>query len=199
MFKNFIFIMALVVSVNSFALAKKISSNTLKIEEKSSSLEWLGKKVTGQHKGQIKLKSGKIVLKGNDLVGGEFHVDMASIMNTDISSKSYRKKLENHLNSKDFFDTENYKSARLVITDVIFGKGGIYNVSAKLTIKGITRPILFDADLIYEKKKVTMMGSLQFNRVKYGIKYKSGSIFKSLGDKVIYDEVTLKFKLHASK
>jgi hypothetical protein len=35
------------------------------------------------------------------------------------------------------------------------------------------------------------------NRTKYDIKYRSASFFSDLGDKMIYDDFTLKFKLVA--
>ena len=40
-----------------------------------------------------------------------------------------------------------YKTAKFVIKDVQFGKGGFYDVVGDLTIKGKTHPISFRADV----------------------------------------------------
>ena len=56
-----------------------------------------------------------------------------------------------------------------------------------LTIKGISEKIEFVSS-IYGNKATS---SIKIDRTKYGIEYGSGSVFKSLGDKMIYDEFEL--------
>ena len=75
--------------------------------------------------------------------------------------------------------------------------GKIFHFTADLTIKGITSPVEFDAEVNETSGKLTVSGILTVNRTKFGIKYGSGSFFEGLGDKVIYDDFTLKFNLVA--
>jgi hypothetical protein len=45
---------------------------------------------------------------------------------------------------------------------------------------------------------VTATGQITFDRTKFEIKYRSGSYFEDLADKMIYDEVKLDVKLVAA-
>ena len=56
----------------------------------------------------------------------------------------------------------------------------------------------FDAEVNDASGQISATGTMVVNRTKYGIKYGSGSFFQGLGDKVIYDDFTLKFMLIAA-
>ena len=58
-------------------------------------------------------------------------------------------KLEGHLKSGDFFETEKYPTASYEITKVSKNATGDYNtlLDGNLTIKGITKPIQFNANV----------------------------------------------------
>jgi hypothetical protein len=47
-----------------------------------------------------------MVMKGNQLVGGSFVLDMTSINATDLTGE-YQQKLNGHLKNGDFFEVEN--------------------------------------------------------------------------------------------
>ena len=119
---------------------------------------------------------------------------MTSINTTDLEGE-WKGKLDNHLKSEDFFDTSKNKTAKLVIKSAQFGKGGHWDVNADLTIKGITKPIMFKANIVTKGKEVTATAKIKVNRLDYGVKYKSGKFFKGLGDKMIYDDFDLDVKL----
>src|SRR5438309_10950248 len=57
-----------------------------------SKIMWNGKKVTGEHTGEIKLKDGTITVKGKDIVAGKFDIDMSTITDTDLKDPEYNKK-----------------------------------------------------------------------------------------------------------
>ncbi|MFL9842926.1 YceI family protein [Flavobacterium rhizosphaerae] len=179
---------AFVAVLSSFAT----TAQTKKINTSASTIEWVGKKVTGQHSGTMKFKDGALTFKGGKLTGGSFTVDMTSVNVTDLEGE-YKGKLEGHLKAEDFFGTDKYKTSTLVFKSVKEKSAGIYAVTADLTIKNITKPVTFD--LTVGKDFATT--NFNIDRTKYGIEYNSGSIFDGLGDKVIYDEfelaVTLKF------
>ena len=51
-------------------------AQTKKVDISKSKITWVGKKVTGQHEGIVKLKDGYLVFKNKKIAGGKFTVDM---------------------------------------------------------------------------------------------------------------------------
>lgn len=184
--KNLIF--ALLVIISSTASATNTDHTTPKpINIETSTITWTGKKVTGQHTGDIKIKEGSLIFDHGKLAGGSFVIDMNSIKCTDLQGKS-AKKLEGHLMSDDFFGVPNHPTATLVITDVKQKKGlSSYTITANITIKGITKSITFDSTI----GKNNATANVKINRTDFDIKYGSGSFFDNLGDKAIYDDFEL--------
>ena len=167
-----------------------VTAQTKKIDASKSTIEWVGKKVTGQHNGTVNFKDGAVVLKGNKLVGGSFTVDMTSLTATDLSG-DYQGKLNGHLKADDFFGTDKFPTATLVIKKIGAKSANVYTATADLTIKGITQPVTFDMTV----NGNTATTAFNVDRTKYGIKYNSKSFFESIGDKAIYDEFELKVTL----
>lgn len=170
---------------------KSYASVDEKIMIKESKIVWEGSKVTGSHEGTVNLKSGFLIFKTGGLTGGEFVLDMTSIVCTDLSGKG-KASLENHLKNADFFDVNNYPTAELVILGA--EKGGTeqdYTINAEITIKEITQKIAFKAKI--ERKKAR--ARLVIDRTLFGIIYKSGNFFKELADKAIYDEFKMGIEL----
>jgi polyisoprenoid-binding protein YceI len=169
-----------------------VNAQTKKIDVKASTIKWVGKKVTGEHSGTVNFKEGAVVLKGKKLVGGSFTVDMTSLTSTDLTGE-YQGKLNGHLKADDFFGTEKYPTATLVIKTIGTKSKDLYTATADLTIKGITKPVTFDIAV----NENTATTAFKVDRTKYDIKYGSGSFFDGLGDKTIKDEfelaVSLKF------
>ena len=169
-----------------------VSAQTKKVNASASSINWVGKKVTGQHEGTVNIKDGALVFKGAKLVGGTFTVDMNSLTATDLKGE-YLGKLNGHLKSEDFFGTEKFSTSTLVFKTITAKAKGVYAVTADLTIKGKTSPVAFDLAVTSN----TAATKFNVDRTKYDIKYGSGSFFDNLGDKAISDEfelaVALKF------
>jgi polyisoprenoid-binding protein YceI len=163
-----------------------------KIDTKKSSINWVGKKVTGQHSGTINFSEGTIIVNGKSIRGGSFTVDMTSINTTDLEAGKGKEKLDGHLKADDFFGVEKYKTAKLEIKLISDNGDGTFNVTANLTIKDQTNPINF---VLKSNGKNTASASLKVDRTKYGIKYGSGSFFEGLGDKAISDEFELNVNL----
>ena len=171
-------------------VAVTITAQTKKIDIAGSSIEWLGKKVTGQHNGIVNFKDGALVFKEKALKGGSFTVDMNSLTATDLKGE-YQGKLNEHLKADDFFGTEKYPTSSLVFKNIEAKAKDVYTVTADLTIKGITKPIAFDITV----KGNTATTTFNVDRTKYGIEYNSKSIFSSIADKAINDEFELKVNL----
>ena len=161
----------------------------VKVNTINSTVKWKGSKVTSSHEGNIKLSSGKLILEHGKLVGGEFEIDMTTIVNTDIEDKEYRQKLEGHLKNEDFFNVNEFKTASLIITTVKLIEESSYELQANLTIKGITHEIKFNADVEIKGTAFLAIAKIKIDRTKWDIKYNSGSFFDGLGDYLILDEI----------
>lgn len=167
------------------------NAQTKKIDASKSTINWVGKKVTGQHSGTIALKSGALIFKKGKLAGGNFVVNMTTLNTTDLKAGEGKEDLDGHLKSADFFGTEKFPTSTLVFKKLAAKTDGIYTITADLTIKGITNPITFDLATTAN----TAATSLKVNRTKYDIKYGSGSFFENLGDKTISDDFELNIAL----
>ena len=164
-----------------------VNAQTKKVDASKSTINWVGKKVTGAHEGTINLKDGSLVFKGKKLVGGSFVVDMTSMTVTDLKAGQGKEKLEGHLKADDFFGTANYATSTLVFTKVVPKSANLYAVTANLTIKGITKPVTFDLTTTANAANANVV----VDRTKYKIEYNSPSIFSAIGDKAINDNFNL--------
>ena len=181
------FVLAFIIVLTSIAMfAQKVEVNT-----QTSTIEWLGKKIGGQHEGQILLKSGSLELKNDKIVAGNFVIDMTTITNTDLEDEDYNKKLVGHLKSDDFFGVEKYPTANFTITKSTKFSDGKAKVIGNVTIKGKTEIIIFDVvrtGNVYTAK-------IDIDRSKFDVRYGSNSFFDNLGDKTIDDIFSLDVKL----
>lgn len=162
-----------------------------KIDATKSSINWVGKKVTGQHTGTINIKEGTLVFIKNKLKGGNINVDMSSIKVTDLKTGEGKEDLEGHLKADDFFGTTKFATSNIDFKLISDNGKGSYSVTANMTIKDVTSPVKFD--ILIKDKTATAL--LKIDRTKFGIKYGSGSFFENLGDKTISDEFELNVTL----
>lgn len=172
---------------------------TYKVDPAKSVLIWNGKKVTGEHTGNVKVTDGAFVVDGNKVVGGQFAFDMNSITSTDLTDPTYNGKFITHMKSEDFFNTAKFPTSSFKITKVTPKGGDQYEVTGNMTIKGITNPVTFPATVKVTGNQITADGKATLDRTKYDIRYGSKSFFENIGDKAIYDDFTVEMKLAASK
>ena len=177
--------MILVLYANS-----SLSAQITGINLQESIVNWNGGKVTGAHEGTINFKEGFFIYENDKIVGGDFIVNMSTLINTDLTGKD-KLELEKNLKSFNFFNTEDFKTSELVFKSIIDKGKNLYKVTADLTIKGVTNTIKFD--LILNKQGAT--AKLKIDRTKYGIQYGSGTFFDDIGDWTIYEEFDLNIDL----
>ncbi|WP_461532351.1 YceI family protein [Sinomicrobium sp.] len=177
--------LTLVVAIGSSAFSTN-DNETKEVDVKTSKITWKGYKVTGSHEGIIHLQKGSLSFDDNQLVGGEFIVDMTTIGSTDLSGEN-KENLDGHLKSDDFFGVEKHPTAKMVFTKVTPSGKNAYEITADLTIKSETHPVTFTLS-VYGSKAT---GGVKIDRSKYNVRYGSGSFFDNLGDKTIYDEFDL--------
>lgn len=168
------------------------------VDIEASSLEWSGSKVGSTHNGPVDIQSGSLEVDGDQLVAGEFVIDMTSIDNSDLSG-GMKDKLVGHLKSDDFFGVETYPTASLVIKSADRLNSGDYAVVADLTIKETTAEVTFNATVEQSDTEITANADITIDRAVYDVRFGSGSFFDDLGDDLIDDEVDITIALVATK
>ena len=174
--------------ISLISLGQKSSINT-----ETSTVHWLGETVTGSHDGFISIKKGAIEVQENQIIAGEFTIDMNTITCTDIEDDAYNKKFVGHLKNDDFFGVNKYPEAYFKLTSSSKFNNGTASLTGDITIKGKTEKITFNVI----KNNNLYTAKIKIDRTKFGIRYGSASFFDSLGDRAIYDEFTLDVKLVA--
>ena len=166
----------------------------------TSTVHWKGFKPTGEHYGEVKVKSGFFTVKDQKIVEGEFQIDMNSISVLDIpSDEKSNPKLVRHLKSEDFFGVKKHPHSTWKLTSVA-SEGDKTLFKGDLTIKGITHPVSFTATVDYKDEQIVVKSdSFKIDRSKWDIKYKSNSFFENMGDKFIYDDIELSVHVSATK
>ena len=184
--------LALSFTFNSFNKTSYLANDeVVLVNTEMSTVKWKGEKVTGFHEGVINIKTANLTFDNDELTGGEVIIDMLTINCTDLSGP-YKNKLEEHLNSDDFFNVKDYPLSTLKITECTKLNNNKYNVVANLTIKGVTEKIEFETEL----KNNVATAEINIDRTKFDIKYSSGSFFKNLGDKMIYDDFSISVNIN---
>lgn len=163
--------------------------------ETANLIQWTGRKVGGAHMGTLAISESTIKLKEGN-VTGSLTIDMTSITCTDIEDKEDNDNIIDHLSSADFFAIESFPTATFTITSSTKDEKNenYYNITADLTIKGITNAIEFPAMVIIKDGKTFIEASFAFDRTNYGIEYGSKSIISKIAGKFIYDEIELKLE-----
>jgi len=174
------------------------------VDTTASVIEWKGEKPTGTHTGTIKLSQG--TFKANDSVveSGTFVVDMKSLEVTDLEGED-KLKLESHLmgtvegKEGDFFNVEKYPNTTFEVTG-ISQKDGKTMLQGNLTMKEETKNVEFPVSISMNGDTLELTSdSFVIDRTKWGVNYGSKSVFDTLGDKFINDEIELTINLKAYK
>ena len=175
------------------------AKDVINIDINNSQINWIGRKVTGEHSGYLKLSNGWIALKNESVTNGILNFDMKTITTTDIESIEWSKKLDEHLMNEDFFFVDSFQTATLKVKSStiqdLYLVNPLHIITADLTIRGITNEISFPISISSLNNTYTANGSIDIDRTLFNIKYKSKTIFPDLGDKFIYDIFTINFSI----
>ena len=168
------------------------------IDAQKTSATWIGRKLTGQHTGAVNISNGWLSSDGKIVTSGHFDFDMTKLTCTDITNPADNAKMIEHLNGIDFFDVTKFQTAAFDITKVVLKKENDYDVTGKLTLRGITNEITFQAMIKFDNKAIVAIAKILVDRTKFDIKFHSPSVFANIGDKAIYDEFELNVNLVAT-
>ena len=176
--------------------------------DSATTVTWTGSKPTGKHDGTFKVSEGSLQVSGSNLTGGNFTIDMNSLLNSDLAADADSKgKLEGHLKSSDFFDVAKYPTANFVITGLepyvldtanknVKFSGATHLVKGNLTLKDSTKNISFPAIVKVDANTATATSDFNIDRTLWGINYKGPN---NPQDWFISKEVNIKLFLSASK
>lgn len=181
--------------VDSVTITKPENPKGLRYQmSKDSKLEWMAKKVTGEHHGTVDIDKGEVFVDNGVLTGGNFAIDMQTIKVLGMDDTSSINKLTNHLKSDDFFSSQKFPTGRFMFTSVTplkDEKGNNYMIKGFLMLKDIKNEITFPAKVDIVSGKVTGTAEIIVDRTKWDVKFRSGKFFENLGDNLIYDDFTI--------
>jgi polyisoprenoid-binding protein YceI len=170
---------------------------TLDIPE--SFVNWKGMHVMGGngHQGYIKPLTGTLAFDANGaIVGGYFELNMNTITITDRKDTSSDNGLVSHLKDPDFFDVKKYPRGTFQLTKAIKGSSdSSYYITGQLTLRDMTQEIHFPATIVRNGVNVVATASLTIDRTKWGITYKSGSVFGLVKDELLENEIPVSLAL----
>jgi len=172
--------------------AAPAAAETLKVSP-DSKLGFVGAKVTAQHVGEFQDFDGTISLVDGKVEGGkvEFEVRVAKMV-----VDGGLEKLENHLRSPDFFDVEQFPTARFVSTEIKAGSdkpGMTHTVTGNLEIRGTKRSVTFPAKIDVGASAVTASTEFGINRKDFGI------VYPGMPDDLIKDNVLIRVDFKAPR
>ena len=167
----------------------------------SCRVEWLGRNLLNKHFGLLPIREGWLEFDGEGpLCGGQIILDLTAMTCTDLAGSPLHEVLIHHLQSDDFFDTERFPTATLTITKAtrIAETPGSLNleVTADLTLRGVTRPICFLASAgLTPEGQPGAQAALALDRTRWGVIYGSGKFFRRLAGHLVNDRIELSVKL----
>jgi polyisoprenoid-binding protein YceI len=152
-----------------------------------SKIAFSAAKVTKTHDGSFGHFEGTIgLVNGDPLMSAvQVLIDMDSVT-TDVD------KLSKHLKSADFFDVAQFPKANFSSTTVRPGSApSTYNVTGKLSLHGVIKPLTFPATIKVSNDGVDVDAELTLNRKDYGI------VYPGAPDDLIRDDISIKVTAHA--
>jgi len=201
------------------------NGETFSVNPENSLVTWTGYKPAGKHYGTIGIKDGELRVDGNDITGGRFVMDLTELEIEDLKGdeENYQK-LYGHLQSPDFFDTQNHPEAVFEVTGVErysaddqvedqeeyetdntptkasqqMVENPTHWISGNLTMRGNTKNIRFPATVDVNNGSVRAKAGFNIDRTQWKVSYgDESSVTDKAKDTFIYNTVNVGFELQA--
>lgn len=220
--KSFIYLTAAVAgmamaSCGSNATEAGAADSTLSATEGSSTFNistesvvgWKGTKVVGMgsHAGTIGITEGILSLENGNITAGSVTIDMKNIVVTDSMPDEYKQQLIGHFSANDFFNVEQFPTAKFEITGSEAKADGDYThvISGNLTLRDSTKNISFPATVSVDENGLSAVGTAVINRLDWGVNYDMEKM--SLSEKlqaeakngIVSKDIEITFDIKASK
>lgn len=174
---------AAAVAETTSAAAVEAADVPLNLEK--SKVEWVGAKVTGDHKGGFNTFSGSVKFaEDGKLAAVSVEIDTTSVY-------SDADKLTEHLKSADFFEVEKYPKSTFQSTAIAYNDDGTFSVTGDLDLHGVKKVITFPASATVEGGEFIATSEFTLQRFDFGIEYKGQA------DDLIKPEVLMKLTIAA--
>ena len=168
------------------------TEETIAVNASESNVMWMGQIVGGikSHNGTVKVTEGSLTLKGDEIVAGNFTVDLTSMnpLDSNYTEDQPAEKLVGHLSSVDFFRTDSFPTASFTVTSA---DAAAMTVTGDLTVRGVTNSETIN-DVAVDTEAGTAIGSLTFDRQKYNVAFSTGAKDFVLSDDI---ELTINLKM----
>jgi polyisoprenoid-binding protein YceI len=140
-------------------------------------------------KGNFKTFTATAQTESDVLKGFEATIDAATVDTND-------EKRDGHLKSPDFFDVESHPSITVKSTNIEQVSAGEYKITADMSIRGVTKPVIFKAELGHpikdpwgnQRAAANLTGKL--NRKDWGLNW---NMALELGGLLVGEEVNFDF------
>ncbi len=139
------------------------------------------------HHGTIDFQEGFFIIEEGRITGGEFIIDMNSIVCLDITDKESNESLVNHIKDPDFFDVPRFPKSKLTVTKVNYRDETSLEILADLEIKDKTLPVQFRAKIDTNRSELTTKFKIDRTRweINYNSTIKDGAISDAIGFEVV--------------
>ncbi len=164
-----------------------------------SVIRWSGRNNSGGHHGLLFVSKG--MFDGSGELSASFTLDMTSLWNLDLEGDEMQPVLEAHLKSDDFFFTTLFPEAVFTTTRIkLVEDGEITRPNAMmqgvLALRGMENEIAFPAHIRnLADGRIVVIGNLDFDRTQWGVIYGSSRFFQYLSYHVVFDFISIDFRL----
>ena len=188
------------IAVRDIRLWPAARADTMTLDTKATVIEWAGTKFggRGRHAGIVRVAPGTVVLGGSALIAGTITIPLETVEVTDIPvwEPVPRSKLRAHLLDADFFDVRRFPRATLTLHRAERMAPSVLRVQASLTMRGVTRPIAFDAQLeAPPEAAVAATAYFRINRHHWGLSYRGSEA----GNDLVDDDITFRIRIVARR
>lgn len=182
-----------------------VETKSIDVNADQTTVHWVGFKTysDGRHEGTIAVKGGQLMVEGDQLIGGEFTIDMTNIQVADLADNEEKHgQLVGHLMSDDFFAAETHPEAKFTITGVEESadaeKGTSHIISGNLMMRGTEKNISFPASVTMADGNVKVnVPEFAIDRKNWNVMYGSTGIEGLAKDKLIDDNILLEIQLNS--
>jgi polyisoprenoid-binding protein YceI len=168
---------------------------TWTVDPATSTIGFLGAKITATHAGGFTDFTGDVKVKDGKVFATSFTAQAASLWAEEkgAAEGSMAYKLTKHLKSPDFFNVAEHPTATFTSTFIEYGEGNSATVKGNLSFAGKTNAVTFPATIEVADGTAHAKADFTINRKDWGLQYAGKP------DDLIKDEVALNLDLNFAR
>jgi polyisoprenoid-binding protein YceI len=176
--------------------APAVAPVTWQIDVTHSELSFRIRHLVSRVNGTFGEWKGTIVADPASLAGGRVNVE---IQTATIDTRNERR--DTHLRSADFFDAATHPTITFQSTRVQAQRDGALKIYGNLTIRGITRPVVLDGQMLQVagtpgRRRIGFEASTRINRMEYNVSWNRAA---EGGGAVLGDDVDITIAVEAAE